>query len=88
MTSPSDLRMRARDMERAARELEDIERTIKFLNDHPDQKPEIDVEFPGFKSDGATAAEYLATYYSSLWNRDTVLDHFRKQRDAIKEAFR
>lgn len=88
MTTPSDLRMRARDMERAARELEDIERTIQFLNDHPDQNPVIDVEFPGFKSDGAKAAEYLATYFSSLWSHEAALDHFRKQRDAIKEQFR
>lgn len=90
MTSPQSLRMTARDMERDARELEEVISTIAFLNEHPECKPTISVEFGGFKSDGSKAAEQLKSWLTDGWEkrRLELLEHFRARKKALEDRWK
>lgn len=87
--SASDLRSQARDMERDARELDEVVATIKFLTEHLDLKPSVSVEFSGFKSDGAKAAEQIEKWVREDWDarREQLLEHFRARRKELEERW-
>uniref|UniRef100_A0AAU7VGA7 Uncharacterized protein n=1 Tax=Dinoroseobacter phage vB_DshS_R26L TaxID=3161158 RepID=A0AAU7VGA7_9CAUD len=88
MRSASDIRSQARDMERDAREIEELEKAIQFLVDHED-KPTCEVFFPGFKHDGQKAAEAVASWVLDHWEtrRQTLLEDFRSRVTELKERW-
>ncbi|HEY7823716.1 MAG TPA: hypothetical protein VIG24_12820 [Acidimicrobiia bacterium] len=77
-----DMASRAREMEKDAREIESVEETLAFLEQHPEQ-PKITVEYPGFQSDGARAARMLAELFAGTW--DDTLGNLRSQLRARKK---
>lgn len=78
-----DMVMRARAMEKDAREIEQIEETLAFLDKHPG-KPKVDVSYPGHASDGACAARVLTEMFTGNWD-DTLGDLRSKLRARKKE---
>lgn len=88
MRSARDLRAQAKDMEKDAREIEELEAAIKFLNDHPD-KPRVEVSFPGFQEDGRRPADAVASWVLDHWDkrRKTLLDDFRARLTELQERW-
>lgn len=64
--SAADLRQQARDMERDARAIEELDQTIEFLGQH-DEAPTIVAHFPGFARDGDQAANMIAKLAVDDW---------------------
>lgn len=89
MPSPQSLRMTARDMERDARELEEVISAIDFLNANPDCVPSVDIQFPGFKSDGEKAAKQLENWITEEWTerREQLLERFRSRRQELEDRW-
>lgn len=85
MRSAQELRSQAREMEKDAREIEELEAAIAFLNDHK-EKPSIEVHFPGFKQDGRKPADAIGSWVLDHWpkRREMLLEDFRARRDELK----
>tara|TARA_R100001086_G_C11741733_1_gene232666 strand:- start:414 stop:659 length:246 start_codon:yes stop_codon:yes gene_type:complete len=80
--------MQARDMERDARELEEVNAALSFLSDHED-KPNVEIHFPGFKDDGRRAAEAIASHILDNWDaeRKRVQESFRARKKQLEEKW-